>query len=72
MNGPNEFKVQLNALAIGEITDMSEQSLHVKGVSQLVEAGATIEDIRTAEILIALERYMKDRRCDPGFEVVVE
>ena len=67
-----EFPLKIDAAAIAEITQMSESGLEIDAVDMLLNASAPLEDIHTATVLDALQRYMKSRHVDPGFEVVVE
>lgn len=70
--GRNEFPLKLDALAIAEITRMSEQGLEIDAVGMMLEQQAPLEDIHTATVLDALIRYMRSRHVDPGFEVEVD
>ena len=75
MNGRNsrtDFPVQIDALAIAEIVELSEQSLSIKTVQELVDAGAPHNDIQATMIIIALQRYLEDRNVDSAFEVVFD
>lgn len=71
MNGPNKFKVKLDALAIAEITDSAEYDISHTLLTDYVKLGAPVKDITTARILLALEEYLKEHRCEPDFVVVL-
>lgn len=68
----NEFPIRLDAAAIAEITQMSEEGLQIDAVGMLLDNQAPLEDVHTATVLDALQRYMKSRHVDPGFEVTIE
>lgn len=64
----NEFKLKLNMSDVVTITNRAADTT-VRQVKDAMDAGATLEDLRTVEVLSALSSFMIDRRCDPGFEL---
>lgn len=67
--GKNEFPLKLRINDVVAITDMTANVSQVELVQEAVEAGASIEAIRTIEVLLALKQFMRERHCDSGFEV---
>lgn len=65
---PKEFKVKLNRLDIAEIV---EQSRQLRITDQAFLATAPYDDVMAAYTILSLEEFLKSRRCNPDFEVVL-
>lgn len=68
MNGQSEFKLKLNRRDIVEIVDKSKQ-LRIEDLNFI--RSATYDDVHAAYVLLALTEFMKERRVEAGFEVVL-
>lgn len=68
----SEFPLQINAQAIAEIRDLIGKDDVPEFVSHLADTEAPYEDIQTAMIILAFQKYMQNRHIEPGFEVVFE
>lgn len=69
MNGRSEFKVKINRLAISEIADMALVPVTQDQVTFMCDA--PYKDLQTAQVLFGLIEYLKARKCEPDFEVVL-
>ncbi len=63
-----EFKVKINRRDIVEIVDNARQ-LRITDIDFI--RTATVDDVHGAYILLALQDFLKSRRCDPDFDVVL-
>jgi len=73
-NGKNEFPVRLDERALTEIAaKATDNDVYVR-VNQVIPRAASADQIGmrgAISVLIALQDYLKDRRVDPGFQVVI-
>ncbi len=63
-----EFKVKINRRDIVEIVDNARQ-LRIEDIDYI--RAATVDDIQCAYLLMSLTEFLKARRCEPDFEVVL-
>jgi hypothetical protein len=68
MSGANDFPIKITISDIVTITNRAADT-RVVAVEEAVRSGATVDDLRTIEVLIAFQGFMKDHHCDPGFEL---
>jgi hypothetical protein len=73
MTSPNEFPVRLDERALNEIANKSSDNDVYVRVNQIMPSVSADQlGIRaTLATLIALQEYLKERRVDPGFQVVL-
>lgn len=64
----SEFKIKINRRDIAEIV---EQSRQLRITDQAFLASAPYDDVMAAYTLLALTEFLKQRRCEPDFEVVL-
>ena len=67
-HGKSEFKVKLNRRDIAEIVDKAKQ-LRIEDLNFI--RAATVDDVQCAYLLMSLIEFLRDRRCEPDFEVVL-
>lgn len=63
-----EFKIKINRRDIVEIVDNARQ-LRIEDLDFI--RTATVDDVHGAYILLSLTEFLKSRRCEPDFEVVL-
>jgi hypothetical protein len=63
-----DFKVKINRRDIVEIVDNARQ-LRITDLDFI--RTATVDDVHGAYILLSLTDFLKNRRCEPDFEVVL-
>ncbi len=63
-----EFKIKINRRDIVEIVDSARQ-LRITDIDFI--RSASLEDIQGAYVLLSLQEFLRARRCDPDFEVVL-
>lgn len=66
--GPNSFKVPIQPKDITEIVESSRQ-LRITDMKFI--KSASYEEVHAAYTIMALEEFLKTRRCDPDFQVVL-
>lgn len=70
MPGRSEFKVKLNRRDIAEICERAKNyQFRLDGDELSFMKSAPYEDLETLAFLRALEDLLKDRRCEPDFQV---
>jgi hypothetical protein len=69
MSGQNEFKLRIGVADVVSITNRAADNTSVQLIQNAITSGASLEDLRTIEVLNALSDFMKERRCEPGFEL---
>jgi hypothetical protein len=67
MNGRSEFPVEIGRQEIIEITNKM-QSIYIQDYAIQLNG----PDLATALTLRALEEFLRDRRCEPDFKVVLK
>lgn len=67
-DGKNSFPLKLNRRDIAEIVDQSRQ-LRIE--DQNFIRSAPYDDVHAAYTILSLIEFMRTRRVDPGFEVVL-
>jgi hypothetical protein len=73
--GPNknEFPLRLDVTAVKEIARSArETGMSVPDISKVLTMGIEHKDMPIIGVIQAIERYMRERHCEPGFEVVIE
>ena len=68
VNEMKDFKVKLNRRDIAEIVDKAKQ-LRIEDLNFI--RAATVDDVQCAYLLMSLIEFLRDRRCEPDFEVVL-
>lgn len=68
MTNEKDFKVKINRRDIAEITESTKQ-FRIEAMKFIAEA--PYEDIITAHVLLALQDFLRTRRVEPDFEVVL-
>lgn len=63
-----DFKIKINRRDIVEIVDNARQ-LRIEDIDFI--RTATVDDVHGAYILLSLQDFLRSRRCDPDFEVVL-
>lgn len=63
-----EFKVKINKRDIVEIVENSRQ-LRITDIDFL--RAASLDDVTVAYTLLSLQEFLRARRCEPDFEVVL-
>ncbi len=63
-----EFKIKINRRDIVEIVDNARQ-LRITDIDFI--RAATVDDVQAAYTLLSLQDFLRARRCDPDFEVVL-
>ena len=71
MNGRSDFKIKINRQAIAEITSKTENIIRPQEIANFIREGAPYNDVRTVDALWALREYLRDRNCEPDFELVL-
>lgn len=71
MAGKSEFKVKINRRAIADIVSQGNALPLNQAVMTLIQSGAPFEDVKMAMALLSFEQYLKERNCEPDFEVVL-
>lgn len=71
--GPSkDFRIKINRQAVAEIVHSAYyQARSLENIRTMVSAGAPVEDVRAAQLLVALVEYLEERRCVPDFELVL-
>jgi hypothetical protein len=64
----SEFPLKIRISDIVAIGDKAAV-VSVPAVEDAITAGATYDDLQTIFTLLALHEFMKERHCDPGFEL---
>lgn len=67
-----EFKLRIDRMAIADITEEVMTGAFNPKIAQLIMTGAPKQDVDTAAVILALEKYLTDRRCEPDFEVILD
>lgn len=67
-HGNKEFKIKINRRDIVEIVDTARQ-LRIEDLDFI--RTATVDDVHGAYIILSLQEFLKSRRCEPDFEVVL-
>lgn len=63
-----EFRIKINRRDIVEIVDQARQ-LRITDLDFI--RTATVDDVQGAYILLSLQEFLRSRRCEPDFEVVL-
>lgn len=71
-DGKNDFRVKLTQQAIAEIVDYIDTKDFLEEVTGLKTPYMPYKDLQALYIIISLQKYLKERRCKPDFEVVLD
>lgn len=71
MPGKSDFKIRIDRMAVADIAEAALTSHLDPAIAKLILSGAPKYDIDTANVIVAFERYLINRRCEPDFTVVI-